>query len=85
MATAAGAQHCQSIRANTSIRLLTFPNLPDLEQRLVTTSWKRLIAALAFVLPAAALVATPVMAKSHHTHKASHHSTKKPAANTTPS
>jgi hypothetical protein len=51
----------------------------------VTTSWKRLIAALAFVLPAAALVATPVMAKSHHTHKASHHSTKKPAATNTPS
>jgi hypothetical protein len=51
----------------------------------VTTSWKRLIAALVFVLPAAALVATPVMAKSHHTHKASHHShSKKPAA-TTPS
>jgi hypothetical protein len=51
----------------------------------VTTSWKRLIAALVFVLPAAALVATPVMAKSHHTHKTSHHSTKKPAATTTPS
>jgi hypothetical protein len=48
----------------------------------VTTTWKRLIAAIAFVLPAAALVATPVMAKTktHHTHKASHHSSKKPVA-----
>jgi hypothetical protein len=87
MTSAAGAQHCQSIKVNTSTRLLTFPNLPDLEQILVTTSWKRLIAALAFVLPAAALVATPVMAKTktHHTHKASHHTTKKPAPTTTQS
>jgi hypothetical protein len=56
----------------------------------VITSFKRLIAALAFVLPVAALVASPVMAASasktkHHTtvHKASHKSThakKAPAA-----
>jgi hypothetical protein len=47
----------------------------------VNSSFKRLIAALAFVLPAAALVASPVMAashtktKPHHTsiHKASMH------------
>ncbi len=46
------------------------------------TSFKRLIAALAFVLPAAALVTSPVMAASHtkakhHTsvHKASSHRT----------
>jgi hypothetical protein len=51
----------------------------------VTTSWKRLIAAIVFVLPITALVATPVMAKSsHNTHKTSHHSHKKPAT-TTPS
>jgi hypothetical protein len=48
---------------------------------LVNSSFKRLIAALVFVLPAAALVASPVMAashaksKSHHTsvHKTSMH------------
>jgi hypothetical protein len=46
---------------------------------LVNTSFKRLIAALAFVLPAAALVVSPVMAashaKTHHSsvHKASAH------------
>ncbi len=47
---------------------------------LVITSFKRLIAALAFVVPAAALVTSPVMAASHtktkhHTavHKASVH------------
>jgi hypothetical protein len=56
----------------------------------VTTSRTRLIAALAFVLPAAALVASPAMAASkshqkvHHTsvHKASHktsHKSKTPA------
>jgi hypothetical protein len=37
----------------------------------VITSFKRLIAALAFVLPVAALLASPVMAASHH--KKSHH------------
>jgi hypothetical protein len=37
----------------------------------VITSFKRLIAALAFVLPAAALVTSPVMAASHT--KAKHH------------
>jgi hypothetical protein len=48
----------------------------------VKTSFKRLIAALAFVLPAAALVASPVMAATHHktrqhvpVHKASAHKT----------
>jgi hypothetical protein len=49
----------------------------------VITSLKRLIAALAFVLPAAALVVSPVMAssqtkpKTHHTsvHKVSSHRT----------
>jgi hypothetical protein len=46
----------------------------------VITSFKRLIAALAFVLPVAALVASPVMAatqnhaKTHHSvHKTSSH------------
>lgn len=51
---------------------------------LVITSFKRLIAALAFILPAAALVTSPVMAasqtkptKTHHSavHKASTHKT----------
>jgi hypothetical protein len=50
---------------------------------LVITSFKRLIAALAFVVPAAALVASPVMAanqtkpKTHHTstHKSGSHKT----------
>ncbi|MDB5400487.1 MAG: hypothetical protein JWQ55_2505 [Rhodopila sp.] len=51
---------------------------------LVITSFKRLIAALAFVLPAAALVTSPVMAasqtksKPHHVvsvHKVSSHKT----------
>jgi hypothetical protein len=57
----------------------------------VITSFKRLIAALAIILPAAALVTSPVMAasqtktKPHHTssvHKASGHKThsKKTAA-----
>ena len=36
-------------------------------------SFKRLIAALAFVLPAAALVVSPVMAATH-THAKTHHS-----------
>jgi hypothetical protein len=50
------------------------------EHTLVINSFKRLIAALAFVLPVVALVASPVMAttqnhaKSHHSvHKASSH------------
>jgi hypothetical protein len=38
----------------------------------VITSFKRLIAALAFVLPAAAFAASPVMAASH-TKAKSHH------------
>jgi hypothetical protein len=52
---------------------------------LVITSFKRLIAALAFILPVAALVTSPVMAatqtkttKTHHVtpvHKASVHKT----------
>lgn len=55
------------------------------------SSFKRLIAALAFVLPVAALVASPVMAashakaKSHHSvHKTSMHKShaKKPASPT---
>jgi hypothetical protein len=53
---------------------------------LVTILFKRLIVALAFVLPAAAFVASPVMAKTktHHTsvHKVSHHKTAKPAPTT---
>jgi hypothetical protein len=58
----------------------------------VITSFKRLIAALAFVLPAAALVTSPVMAASqtttkHHAsvHKTSAHKTthaKKPTSST---
>jgi hypothetical protein len=68
----------------------TFTPFLTPEQTLVTTTYKRLIAALAFVLPAAALVATPVMAasqtkaKTHHSsvHKASHH--KKAASTTAP-
>ncbi len=58
----------------------------------MNTSFKRLIAALAIILPAAALVTSPVMAashaktaKTHHTavHKAAAHKTshpKKPTA-----
>jgi hypothetical protein len=38
----------------------------------VTTSRKRLVAALAFVLPVAALVATPAMAAKHHKAKTHH-------------
>jgi hypothetical protein len=64
-------------------------NIP--EHPLVNTSFKRLIAALAFVLPALALAASPVMAasqtkaKHHHTsvHKASAHKTHKKAPSTT--
>ena len=48
----------------------------------MTTTRNRLIAALAFVLPVAALVATPAMAKPHKAkaqhssvHKVSHHKT----------
>lgn len=40
---------------------------------LVNTSCKRLIVALAFMLPAAALVSSPVLAASH-TGSKSHHS-----------
>jgi hypothetical protein len=56
----------------------------------VNTSFKRLIAALAFVLPVLALVASPVMAanqtkKPHHTSvsKASTHKTHKKSTSTT--
>jgi hypothetical protein len=55
----------------------------------VITSFKRLIAALAFVLPVLALVASPVMAashtkKPHHTsiHKVSMHKMHKKSAST---
>jgi hypothetical protein len=57
------------------------PSFNPPEHTLVNTSFKRFIAALAFVLPAAALVASPVMAathaKAHHTavHKVSAHKT----------
>ena len=61
-----------------AVHLIRPPNLP--EHPLVTTTFKRLIAALAIILPAAALVASPVMAASqtkakHHVsiHKASAH------------
>ena len=72
----------QSIRVTSSPRLLTnfTPSHPP-EHMLVITSFKRLIAALAIVLPAAALVTSPVMAashkKTHHTavHKVSAHKT----------
>ena len=59
---------------------------PHPEHTLVITTFKRLIVALAFILPAAAMVSSPVMAasrtkpKSHHVvahntsvHKASMH------------
>jgi hypothetical protein len=58
---------------------------------LVITSFKRLIAALAFVLPVVALATSPVMAatqakttKTHHTsiHKASVHKTTHPKKKT---
>jgi hypothetical protein len=57
----------------------------------VSTSCKRLIAALAFILPAAALVSSPVLAasqtkaKSHHlsVHKASAHKSHKKTVSTT--
>jgi hypothetical protein len=39
----------------------------------VISSFKRLIAALAFVMPVAALLASPVMAASHHKHHGSIH------------
>jgi hypothetical protein len=59
---------------------------------LVNSSFKRLIAALAFVLPAAALVASPVMAASHtktkphhaSVHKASVHKTHAPKKTASP-
>lgn len=78
------AKLCQSIRAKSSPRLSAFHALTTYpEHTLVITSFKRLIAALAFVVPAAALVASPVMAasqtkpKTHHTssHKSSTHKT----------
>ena len=54
------------------------------------TSFKRLIAALVFVLPAAALVTSPVMAANHHktkhhtsVHKASMHKTHAKKSTTT--
>jgi hypothetical protein len=50
------------------------------EHTLVITSFKRLIAALAFVLPAAALVTSPVMAASHTKTKAQHASVHKASA-----
>jgi hypothetical protein len=60
------------------------------EHPLVITSLKRLIAALAFVLPVFALTASPVMAashtkKPHHTsiHKASMHKMHKKTTSTT--
>jgi hypothetical protein len=47
------------------------------EHTLVITSFKRLIAALVFVMPVVALVASPVMAATHtrtrHHHSAIHH------------
>ena len=56
---------------------------------LVISSFKRLIAALAVILPVAGLVASPVMAathtkaaKTHHIHKASAHKSKKATAPT---
>ncbi len=56
------------------------PPSPYPEHTLVKTSFKRLIAALAIVLPAAALATSPVMAATHHkthhgvsVHKASMH------------
>jgi len=62
------------------------------EHTLVITSFKRLIAALAIILPAAALVTSPVMAASHakakhHTsvHKASAHKHAKKTTATTAS
>jgi hypothetical protein len=61
---------------------------------LVITSFKRLIAVLAVILPAAALVTSPVMAaskaktaKTHHTtsvHKASAHKTTHTRKTTSP-
>jgi hypothetical protein len=58
------------------------PPLTHSEHTLVKTSFKRLIAGLAFVLPAIALAASPVMAASHNktrhhvpVHKASMHKT----------
>jgi hypothetical protein len=45
---------------------------PYPEHPFVTTSRKRLVAALAFVLPVAALVATPAMAAKHHKAKTHH-------------
>jgi hypothetical protein len=61
---------------------LTLGYLSHPEHTLVTISFKRLIAALAIILPAAALVTSPVMAASqtktkHHVsiHKASHKTT----------
>jgi hypothetical protein len=62
------------------------------EHTLVITSFKRLIAALVIILPAAALVTSPVMAASHakakhHTsvHKASAHKHARKASTSTAS
>ncbi len=49
----------------------SLPSHPTPEHTLVITSIKRLIASLAFVLPVAALGASPVMAATHGKH---HHS-----------
>jgi hypothetical protein len=46
----------------------------------VSTSYKRLLAALAFILPAAALVSSPVLAASQTTAKAHHSSVHKTSA-----
>jgi hypothetical protein len=48
----------------------------------VITSFKRFIAALAFVLPVAALVASPVMAATHN-HAKTHHSVHKASSHKT--
>jgi hypothetical protein len=69
----------------SSPRLLTHPrphNAP--EHTLVITSFKRLIAALAFVLPAAALVTSPLMAASQAKTKPHHASVHKGGAHKAP-
>lgn len=71
-------------QGENSVPTVTLPRpLNHPEHMLVITSFKRLIAALAVILPTAALVASPVMAasqtktKPHHVsiHKASTHRT----------
>jgi hypothetical protein len=59
------------------------PSLNPPEHTLVITSFKRLIAALAFVLPVAALVTSPVMAASHTKTKPQHASVHKASAHKT--